>query len=103
MIKRLKFTNGDIHNCKSDFSQGPKSKGKSKDRAHTPFYMNKHTQFKGLNFCKYKKGEKKRFFLLGRFDNNLSIVTKGTNFGVVRHQIYFRSTFKLGIPNDLPL
>ena len=58
-MKRLKFTNRTIYNWKSDFSPGPKSKtGKSKVRVYTPFHMDKHTQFKGLNLCEYIKGEK---------------------------------------------
>jgi|TARA_B110000238_G_scaffold118140_1_gene128121 hypothetical protein len=85
MIKRLKFTNRDIHNWKSDFSPGPTSKtGKSKERVYTAFAFSKTTQLKGLNLCEYKKGEKhfvikfrikgqrdkKRVFNLGKFNNN---------------------------------
>jgi hypothetical protein len=51
MTKKLKFKDRDIFHWKSDFSPGPKSKsGKPKERAYT--------QFKGLNLCEYKKGEK---------------------------------------------
>ena len=57
--KLLKFTDRAIFNWKSDFSPGPKSKSnKGKERVYTPFHMDKHTQFRGLNLCEYKKGEK---------------------------------------------
>jgi integrase len=100
-MKRLNFTNRTIFNWKSDFSPGPKSKtGKSKVRVYTPFHMDKHTQFKGLNLCEYIKGEKHfvikfrikgqrekpRVFSLGRFDNNLNIVTGETKFGIKQCQ-----------------
>ena len=101
MIKRLKFTNRDIHNWKSDFSPGPTSKtGKSKERVYTAFAFSKTTQLKGLNLCEYKKGEKhfvikfrikgqrdkKRVFNLGKFNNNLNVVTGETIFGVKQVQ-----------------
>ena len=65
IIKKLKFTNRDIHNWKSDFSPGPTSKtGKSKERVYTAFAFSKTTQLKGLNLCEYKKGEKHVGFTL---------------------------------------
>ena len=101
MTNKLKFTDRAIFHWKSDFSPGPNSKSlKPKDRVYTPFHMDKHTQFKGLNLCEYKKGEKhfvikfrikgqnkkKRIFSLGRFDNNLNVVTGETKFGVKQCQ-----------------
>ena len=57
--KKVEFNNRAIHNWKSDFSPGPKSKsGKDKERVYTPFNLTKTTQFRGLNLCEYKKGEK---------------------------------------------
>ena len=59
MTNKLKFTDRAIFHWKSDFSPGPNSKSlKPKDRVYTPFHMDKHTQFKGLNLCEYKKGDK---------------------------------------------
>jgi len=101
MKQKLKFNNRAIHNWKSDFSPGPKSKsGKTKERVYTPFFMDKHTQFKGLNLCEYKKGEKhfvliffirgqrnkKRVFTVGRFNDNLNVVTGETIFGIKQCQ-----------------
>jgi len=101
MTNKLKFTDRAIFHWKSDFSPGPNSKSlKPKDRVYTPFHMDKHTQFKGLNLCEYKKGDKhfvikfrlkgqnkkKRIFSLGRFDNNLNVITGETKFGVKQCQ-----------------
>jgi integrase len=96
-MKRLKFNNRAIHNHKSNFVS---STGKSKVRVYTPFQMHSLTHFKGLNLCEYKKGEKhfvirfrlkgqrdkSRTFSLGRFDNNLNIVTGETKFGIKQCQ-----------------
>ena len=62
--------------------------------------MDKTTQFRGLNLCEYKKGEKHFFiifylkdqrhkpkrFPVGRFDNNLNVITGETKFGVKQCQ-----------------
>jgi hypothetical protein len=99
--KKVEFNNRAIHNWKSDFSPGPKSKsGKDKERVYTPFNLTKTTQFRGLNLCEYKKGEKHivilfrikgqrthlRVFTLGKFDNNLNIITGETKFGIKQIQ-----------------
>lgn len=64
--RKVEFNNRAIHNWKSDFSPGPKSKsGKDKERVYTPFNLTKTTQFRGLNLCEYKKGEKHIVILLG--------------------------------------
>ena len=96
MKQKLKFNNRAIHNHKSNFVS---STGKSKDRVYTSFQMDKTTQFKGLNLCEYKKGEKHfviqfylkgqrtlRRFTLGKFDNNLNVVTGETKFGIKQCQ-----------------
>lgn len=60
----------------------------------------KTTQFRGLNLCEYKKGEKHivilfriksqrdrlRVFTLGKFDNNLNVITGETKFGIKQIQ-----------------
>ena len=99
--KKVEFNNRAIHNWKSDFSPGPKSKsGKDKERVYTPFNLTKTTQFRGLNLCEYKKGEKHivilfrikgqrthlRVFTLGKFDNNLNVITGETKFGIKQIQ-----------------
>jgi hypothetical protein len=62
--------------------------------------MDKTTQFRGLNLCEYRKGEKHfviifylkgqrhkpRRFPVGRFDNNLNVITGETKFGVKQCQ-----------------
>lgn len=86
--KKLRFNNRDIHNHKSNFVS---STGKNKDWVYTSFKMTQTTQLKGLNLCEYKKGEKHfviqfymkgqrtlRRFTLGKFDNNLNVVTGET-------------------------
>ena len=96
MKQKLKFTDRAIHYHKSNFVS---STGKKKDRVYTSFQMDKTTQFKGLNLCEYRKGDKHfviqfylkgqrtlRRFSLGRFDNNLNVVTGETKFGVKQCQ-----------------
>ena len=63
--KKVEFNNRAIHNWKSDFSPGPKSKsGKDKERVYTSFGFDETTQFKGLNQCEYVKGEKHFLIIL---------------------------------------
>ena len=94
--KKLRFNNRDIHNHISNFVS---STGKNKDRVYTSFKMTQTTQLKGLNLCEYKKGEKHfviqfymkgqrtlRRFTLGKFNNNLNVVTGETKFGVKQCQ-----------------
>jgi len=97
MKLKLKFNNRAIHNHKSNFIS---KNGQKKPRVYTSFGFDKTTQFKGLNLCEYVKGEKHfviifymkgqrtkpRTFSLGRFDNNLNIITGETKFGVKQCQ-----------------
>ena len=55
MKKKLEFNNRAIRNHKSDFTN---TKSKPLTKVYTSFKMYKTTQFKGLNLCEYKKGEK---------------------------------------------
>ena len=93
--KKLRFNNRDIHNHISNFVS---STGKNKDRVYTSFKMTQTTQLKGLNLCEYKKGEKHfviqfymkgqrtlRRFTLGKFNNNLNVVTGEINSHHLNH------------------
>jgi len=78
--KKIEFNNRAIRNHKSNFMS---VNGKPLDRVYTPLKISKTTQFKGLNLCEYKKGEKhfvlifymkghknNRKFTVGRFNHN---------------------------------
>ena len=90
--KKLEFNNRAIRNHKATFIS---STGKIKDRDYTPFNIAKTTQYKGLYLCEYKKGEKHfvlqfyikgtrrlRRFTIGRFNDNLNVITGETIFGI---------------------
>ena len=92
--KKLNFKNKEIFDHQSDFTGGKK-------RVFTAFKEGKRTTaFRGLNICEYLKGSKYfviqfrlrgqptklRRFSLGRFDNNLDVVTGETKFGTKQCQ-----------------
>ena len=52
---KIEFNNRAIRNHKSNFMS---VNGKPLDKVYTPLKISKTTQFKGLNLCEYKKGEK---------------------------------------------
>ena len=93
IIKKLEFKNPNIFKHQSDFTG---KDGSQLKRVYTSFKMKKTTAFRGLCLCEYLKGEKhfvirftlrgqrkkKRIFSLGKFDNNLDVVTGETKFGV---------------------
>ena len=93
---KIEFNNRAIRNHKSNFMS---VNGKPLDRVYTPLKISKTTQFKGLNLCKYKKGEKhfvlivymkghknNRRFTVGRFNDNLDVVIGKTIFGIKQCQ-----------------
>ena len=97
IIKKLEFKNPDIFKHQSDFTG---KDGNQLKRVYTSFKMKKTTAFRGLCLCEYLKGEKhfvirftlrgqrekKRIFSLGKFDNNLDVVTGEIKFGVKQYQ-----------------
>ena len=95
MLKqKIKFDNRSIRNHHSDFTG---KNGKTKERVYTPFSAgSKSTEYKGLNLCEYKRGEKHfviifrikgqrhkpRTFTVGKFNDNLNVISGETVFGI---------------------
>ena len=95
---KLNFKNKEIFDYQSDFTS---AKGGQRKRVFTAFKEGKKTTaFRGLCLCEYIKGEKyfvirftlrgqrnkKRVFTIGRFDNNLDVITGETKFGTKQCQ-----------------
>ena len=95
---KLNFKNKEIFDYQSDFTT---AKGGQRKRVFTAFKEGKKTTaFRGLCLCEYIKGEKyfvirftlrgqrnkKRVFTIGRFDNNLDVITGETKFGTKQCQ-----------------
>ena len=110
IIKKLEFKNPDIFKHQSDFTG---KEGIQLKRVYTSFKMKKTTAFRGLCLCEYLKGEKhfvirftlrgqrkkKRIFSLGKFDNNLDVVTGETKFGVKQCQERLLKNTKTSMEN----
>jgi len=91
--KKIEYNNRAIRNHHSNFTG---KNGEPKEGVYTPFHIFKTTQYKGLNLCEYKKGEKHfvvlfrikgqrdkpRAFTVGRFNDNLNVITGETIFGI---------------------
>ena len=110
IIKKLEFKNPDIFKHQSDFTG---KDGNQLKRVYTSFKMKKTTAFRGLCLCEYLKGEKHfvirfylkgqrkkpRVFSLGKFDNNLDVVTGETKFGVKQCQERLLKNTKTSMEN----